>query len=522
MTATADAQAAAAGATGGLSAGRVSSAAWWALAPLLVGTFTGTLNNNIVNVPLKVVMRDLHVPLAEGALVVIAFNLTFAVLMPITGWLGDRIGRRRVFCAAVLLLTVGAGGAAVAPSLPVLVGCRVLQGAATAAILPTVMGLIAQIFGSAGRGRALGLWAATNGLGQAVGPPVGGLLAGWFGWRSIFWPAIPLGIIAFLGALRFVPAGSGTALRLDWAGALTLTVGAASVLGAATAIPREGAGSALVVTLLLAGVALLGVFGWWIRRASAPFIPPGLLAEPSYLRSSLAVFAQMFCLGTTLLAAPLYLTGAREESTLHAGLIVFALPVAMTVLAPVAGAATERFGPRYMIRAGLVILLVGEAAVGAEFVANSGRDFGVIVALFVAGSGVAFVQTPAATGATRSETGRLGAGLGLFNLLRFAGSALGAAWVAIVLSGGGSYGVLFGVCVVAAAVGIAGTFAGPSPVTVVEPTPAAGGPEEGPISAATSASTLANRSMRCASQIVNIVSGSRRSSRSSRDTRSSL
>lgn len=508
MTAAADAHAAGDAATHGGLDGRVSAAAWWALVPLLIGTFMGTLNNNIVNVPLKVVMHDLRVPLSEGALVVVAFNLTFAVLMPITGWLGDRLGRRRVFCTAVLSLTLSAAGAAVAPNLAVLVAFRVVQGAATAAILPTVMGLIAEIFGAAGRGRALGLWAAVNGLGQAVGPPVGGLLAGWFGWRTIFWPAMPLGLLAFAGALRFVPAGRGSRLRLDGTGALTLTLGAASVLGAATAIPREGAGSVLVVALAVAGVGLLATFGWWIRRARSPFIPPALLAEPSYLRSSLAVFAQMFCLGTTLLAAPLYLTGAGGESTLHAGLIVFALPVAMTMLAPVAGVATERFGPRYVIRAGLLALVVGEAAVGAEFVAGAGRSADLIVALLVAGGGVAFVQTPAATGATRSEAGRLGAGLGLFNLVRFAGSALGAAWVAIVLSGGGSYGVLFGACVVAAVLGIAGTFAGPSPLPIADPTTvaestagagstvSAAPPGDGPISAATSASTLASKSMR--------------------------
>ena len=468
--------------------------AWWALAALLVGTFTGTLNNNIVNVPLKVVMHDLHVPLSEGALVVIAFNLTFAVLMPITGWLGDRLGRRRVYCTAVTVLAVAALGAAVAPNLPVLVAFRVIQGAATAAILPTVMALIAQIFGTERRGRALGLWAATNGLGQAVGPPVGGLLAGWFGWRTIFYPAIPLGVIAFAGAMRWVPAARGENRRLDWPGALTLTLGAASVIAAATAVPKLGASSPVVVVFAVVGVALLAAFVTWIRRAEAPFIPPQLLREPSYLRSSLAVLAQMFCLGTTLLAAPLYLTRSLGQSTLHAGLVVFALPVAMTVLAPVAGIATERLGPRRVIRAGLLAIAVGEAVVGFEFAGHAGSGADLAVALAVTGAGVAFVQTPAATGATRSPAGRYGAGLGLFNLVRFAGSALGAAWVAIVLSGGGSYGVLFGACVGAALLGIAGTFAGPSPA--YEDSGSVDPSASGPISDATSASTFANRSIR--------------------------
>lgn len=441
----------------------VGPRAWWALAPLLVGTFTGTLNNNIVNVPMKDILRDLHVPLSQGALVVIAFNLTFAVLMPLTGWLGDRLGRRRMFCAAVVTLGAGAVGAAMAPNLGILVGFRVVQGAATAAILPTVMALIAQLFPSAGRGRALGIWAAVNGLGQAVGPPVGGVLAEWAGWRTVFWPVVPLVAVALVGTLRLVPHRPGEHIPLDARGAAALTLGAALVISAATAVPTLGASSPVVVGLAVAGAASLAAFLRGIRRRPAPFIPPQLLREPSYLRSSLAVFAQMFCLGTTLLALPLYLTRAAGRSTLDAGLLVFALPAAMTLLAPAAGLVTERLGPRVAIRAGLTVLAAGEAALGVELVARVGNGLELTLALLLAGAGVAFVQTPAATGATRSPAGRYGSGLGLFNLVRFAGSALGAAWVAIVLTGGGSYAVLFGVCVTMAGLGLAGTFAGPTP-----------------------------------------------------------
>jgi hypothetical protein len=147
-----------------------------------------------------------------------------------------------------------------------------------------------------------------------------------------------------------------------------------------------------------------------------------------------------------------------------------------------------------VIRGGLLAIAVGEAAIGIEFGAHAGRGLDLAVGLLVAGAGVAFVQTPAATGATRSPAGRYGAGLGLFNLVRFAGSALGAAWVAIVLSGGGSYGLLFGTCVGAALLGIVGTFAGVSPA--YEDAGSVEASASGPISAATSDSTLASKSIR--------------------------
>ncbi len=432
--------------------------AWLALVPLLLGTFCGTLNNNIVNVPLKNIMRDFRVPLSEGVLVVVAFNLTFAVLMPLTGWLGDRLGRRRVFISAVLVLGAGAIGAALAPNLVVLVGFRVVQGAATAAILPTVMSMIADIFGPARRGRALGLWAAANGLGQAVGPPLGGFLVGGLGWRAIFWPVVPLTAIAAVATLRVVPRYRSRPLRMDWQGALSLTAGAALLIGAATAVPKEGTSSPIVLGLAAGGAVALAFFWRTTRDDRRPFVSRTLLREPSFLSSSVAVFAQMFCLASTLLAVPLYLTRTVGQSSAHVGLLVFALPVAMTVLAPVAGFLTESLGARNAIRGGLAVLAASELLLGVELASHGGRGLDLVGALLLAGAGVAFVQTPAASGAIRSGGGRHGSALGLFNMLRFAGSALGAAWVAIALDTAHPFGLLFGVCVSISLLGLLGTF----------------------------------------------------------------
>jgi EmrB/QacA subfamily drug resistance transporter len=435
---------------------------WLPLAPLMAGTFLGTLNNNIVNVPLKQVLSYFRVPLSHGAFVVIAFNLTFAVLMPLTGWLGDRVGRRRLFCWAVATVALGGVGALSAPSLAVLIAFRVVQGVGTAAILPIVMAIIADVYPDERRGRALGVWAAVNGLGQAAGPPLGGLIASVWSWRLVFAPTVPLAVLAALGALVLVPRGTTRRQPMDLPGAMSLTCGAALLIGAVSAVPVSGLTSPVVLGPGVAGVALLAVFLLGIRRRASPFIPPQLLIEPSYLRSSLAVFAQMFCLGAMLLGVPLYLTRQLGLDAGRAGVLVFALPAVMTVLAPVAGRCAERWGPRRVLRAGLVTLLGAQAFAAAEF-GSGGPGWRLEPVLVFAGIGVAFVQTPAATGATRSPAGRVGAGLGLFNLVRFAGSAIGAAWVSITLTGAQRYGMLFLGCAVMAALGLAGTYAGPDP-----------------------------------------------------------
>jgi MFS family permease len=432
---------------------------WLVLAPLLIGTFTGTVNNAIVNVPMVDILTDLHVSLANGALVVVAFNLAFAVLMPLSGWLGDRIGQRRIFCIAMAGLAVGAVGAAVAPNLHVLVGFRVMQGVATAAVLPGVMSLITALVDPGRRGHALGLWAAVNGAGQAVGPALGGLLSGWLGWRSIFYPMVPLALLALVMTVLVVPRVEPRPVPLEWRGGLLLTLAAALLLGAASAVSPLGPGSPFVWAGAALG-ALAAVSFLLVERGRAgAFLRPGLLVEPVYLRSAVCVSAQMFCLGATLLGVPLFLVREQHLTTASAGLLVLTMPLTMAVLAPLAGVMTERHTPRVALRWGLGALLVGEVALTMLLGLDLGRPLPLVIALVVVGAGVAFVQTPAATAATRSRAGQAGPGLGLFNLLRFGASALGASWVAAVLGGGPDYGIVFAGCVVVTVVGLAGSFA---------------------------------------------------------------
>jgi MFS family permease len=435
-------------------------ARWYVMAPLLLGTFLGTVNNNIVSVPLNAIVHDFGVAVGQGALIVIAFSITVAALMPIAGWTSDRIGRRRVFCWSVAGVGAGALGAAFAPNLATLVIFRILQGAASASVVPAVLGIITEVVGVQRRGRAVGLWAGANGLGQAVGPPLGGLIAGAAGWRWIFAPTVLLAIIAVPATLRLVPRDAGRLIHLEWRGALSLTAGAALLLTGAAALPIAGVASPAVVVPMLLGLGSLWLFWRAIHRLPTPFIAPALLSELSFLRSSLAVAAQMFCLGSMLLGIPLYLTRVDGVSVGEAGLLVFTLPALMTLLAPVAGMATVRWGGRITLRCGLALLMVTQ--IGLALVLRSRTVVALDLALLLgaAGAGIAFVQTSAATGATRSPAGRLGAGLGLFNLLRFTGSGLGATWVAGVVSSGGSFAVIFAGTAVVGLLGLLGAFAG--------------------------------------------------------------
>ncbi|KJF24824.1 MFS transporter [Rhodococcus sp. AD45-ID] len=437
-----------------------------ALAALLVGTFVGTVSNNIVNVPLTAILDDFEAPLSSGIFVVVAFLLTFAAAMPLAGWIGDRFGRRRVYCAALIGTAICSLGAALAPSLPVLVMWRSFGGVAAAAFAPAVMGLIAWLFGPARRARAVGAWAAVNGIGQAMGPSLGGVVSDLMGWRWVFVPLIPAALIGYFATMKFIPRYPAKKMQLDWVGAITLTSGAGSIVLGISLASQGSRNAWLSGILVVAGIALVSVFVAWCLRAKDPFVPIDLVLESRFLRSALAAFAQMFALGATLLALPLYLTSGGSSTT-SAGLVLFVLPLSMTVSAPVVGRYVDRLGGRMTMRCGLSILIVGLCVLATILQLDVRNMWSLSGVLIVVGVGVAMVQTPAAAGSTRSPAGAVGTGLGLFNLIRFGGSAVGAAWVGIAVNVADSpFALLFGITSAVVAVGFAATFVGEDPIAV--------------------------------------------------------
>lgn len=431
---------------------------------LLAATLLGTVSNNIVNVPLREITADLGVGLSAGVLVVSGFILVLAVAMPLTGWVGDRFGRRRTLLVALALMAAVMLGAAVSVSLPMLVAFRAVQGLACAAIPPSVMGMLSTIYGPERRARLMSAWAAANGAGQVLGPPLGGALAYLLGWRAIFWVLAPVTMVVLAGCARAVPPVTGRPLALHWPGAVALTTGSALLITSATLLGIPGVFRWPAVVLAMLGTVFLWAFFVLSARTAAPLIAPQLLMEPRFLRSGMSAFAQMFCFGTIVVAVPLYVTGPMGRDTATTGMLILVLPAVMAIGAPAVGWLCHRTRPRLVLRAGLLVLAVAQVVLGCDLEAEGDSIAVLLIVLAATGLGITLVQTPSATGATRSPAGRSGAALGLFNLLRFAGSALGTAWVALIYPQGNLL-VLFGGCAVIAMAGLGASFIGADPVS---------------------------------------------------------
>lgn len=402
------------------------------LGAVLIGTFVGTLSNNFLNVPLHSILVEFNAPLTSGIFVIVGFMLTFAVSMPIFGWLGERYGLRLVYVSALVGSGICAIGAALAPNLPVLVVWRALAGVAAASFAPVVMALIAWMFGTRYRPAAVSAWATVNGIGQAVGPSAGGLIDGWLTWRWAMAALAPLCVFGVIATLRFVPRHPGAPQRLDYMGAVTFTLGTGAVVLSILLLSEPSVPMWLLPGMAVLGVALVFTSGRMSRRTENSFVPVHQMREREYVVYSVAGFAQMFAIGSILVLIPLYLTSVQSMSTAWAGIVLLALPVTMALAAPYVPRVITRLGLVPTVIGGLMVLTISLAGLATVLQMTESEVWLIAGLLVLNGLGIALVQTPASTGATQTRAGKTGAGLGIFNLIRFSGSAMGAGSIAVL------------------------------------------------------------------------------------------
>ena len=230
----------------------------------------------IVNVALPAIGRDFRAPVSGLQWTIDAYTLVVASLLMLSGSLGDRIGRRRVFQAGLVIFTLGSLACSVAPGLGWLVAFRALQAVGGSMLNPVAMAIVTNVFTDpAERARAIGLWGSVFGLSIALGPVVGGALVESVGWRSVFWVNVPIGIAAFALAARYVPESRAAVTRsLDPFGqALILVLLGAGSFGVIEG-PDLGWGSAPVVACFAVAVAAAAALLAWSRRAAEPLLDP--------------------------------------------------------------------------------------------------------------------------------------------------------------------------------------------------------------------------------------------------------
>jgi EmrB/QacA subfamily drug resistance transporter len=411
---------------------------WWTLLAVSVATFMLLLDITVVNVALPSIRQDLGASFTDLQWVVDAYALTLAALVLPAGSLADRLGRRRLFAAGLVIFSVASLLCALAPDPTLLSLARALQGVGGAVLFAVSLALVAQEF-PAGRqrGMAMGLYGATIGVAVAIGPLVGGALTDGLGWRSIFSLNLPVGVVALaVTQLKLRESRDPNATGVDWAGVVTFSGALFLLVLALVRGNAEGWGSRLIVSLLAGSAALLVAFIGIERRVRQPMLPLGLFRLPSFTGVQLAAFAVSGSLLAMFLYLTLYLQNYLGYAPLAAGLRYLPITLLAFLVGPIAGALLSRVPARALLSAGLAmtgvgLLLMSGIQTGSEWTSLLGG-------FLVAGAGVGLLNPVIANLAVSVVPNQhSGMAAGINDAFRQVGIAVGiAAWGAILVGRG--------------------------------------------------------------------------------------
>jgi EmrB/QacA subfamily drug resistance transporter len=436
----------------------------WTLVLTGAAFFMVTLDSLVVMTALPVMGRDLRAGLSTLEWTVNAYALTCAAGIVTFAALGDRYGRRRVFLGGLALFTVASAACAVAPTAGALIAARAVQGVGAAVIIPLSLTILSGAFPAARRGAIVGIWGGIAGIAVAGGPLIGGAVTQGLNWHWIFWVNVPVGAVAVVLSANRLPQTRGPLTRLDLPAVVLVTGGAAILLWALVRADTAGWGSAPTIGGLVLGAVLLTAFLGWERRAATPMLPPGLFRIRAFAASSATAFLMTAALMAAVFLTSQYLQGVLGHSPVQAGLRLLPWTATPLVIAPLAGALSDRIGTRPVLAAGMFLQGVGLAWFAVVATADAG--YGRLVAPFlVAGVGISMALPTSATAALGAvPPTELGKASGANNTLQRFGGAFGIAVASAVFSAQGRLGSAAGfvagyrpAVAAAAALSLAGT-----------------------------------------------------------------
>ncbi|MFD5798406.1 MFS transporter [Streptomyces diastatochromogenes] len=394
-----------------------------------------SLDNTVLNVALPSVQRDLDAPTSGLQWTIDAYTLVLASLLMLAGSTADRIGRKKVFMAGLVVFSIGSLLCSLAPNLELLVVFRMVQAVGGSMLNPVAMSIITNTFTDPReRARAIGVWGGVVGISMAAGPLAGGLLVESVGWRSIFWVNLPVGLAALLLTLRFVPESRAPrARRPDPVGQVLVIALFGSLTYAIIEAPDSGPGT-VVPFAVVACAALLALLRYEPRRAE-PLIDLRFFRSAPFSGATVIAISAFAALGGFLFLSTLYLQNVRGLDALHAGLWMLPMAAPCFLCAPLSGRLVGSRGPRLpLLVAGAAMTASGVLFAAFEAETSNATLFAGYV-LF--GIGFGFVNAPitntAVSGMPRAQAGVAAA---VASTSRQLGQTLGVAIVGAVLAAG--------------------------------------------------------------------------------------
>jgi EmrB/QacA subfamily drug resistance transporter len=407
---------------------------WFALSILALAQFLVVLDASIVNIALPVLGRGLHMDTTALAWVITAYVLAFGGLLLLGGRLADRYGHRRVFLIGTAGFVAASALAGLSATSGMLLAARSLQGASAALLAPAALALLTHLFpDSADRTKALGVWGGVAGIGSAAGVLLGGVLTAAFGWQSVFFVNVPIGVIVLVAIpLLITRDTTGARGRLDIPGAATIAGALVSAVGALSAVSQLGPVHPLTIGLGIVAILLGVAFILIEQRATEPLMPLQIFRNRNLTVGNIVMLLAGAAMVALFFALSVYMQAVLGYSALTTGLSQLPLAGALVLIAGVVPMVIARVGARPTIIGSLIVLAVG--LVWLAFAPADAQYATQLLGpslLIGIGMGGAFVTTTqlSVDGVAGGEAGLAG---GLINTSQQIGGALGLAVLATV------------------------------------------------------------------------------------------
>lgn len=403
------------------------------MATVCIGAFMGQLDASIVTLAVPSIRTDMDAPLSQVEWVALIYLLVLVGSISAIGRLADMLGRKLLYVYGFVLFTLASLVCGFAPDITWLLVARAVQAVGAAMLQANSVALIRTSMPAGKLGKAIGLQGAAQAVGLALGPSVGGLLIGAGGWRWVFFVNIPAGVIGMLLGWFLLPRTRVKAPRagMDWPGLVFLMPAVGALLLALSEASRLGFGTLVVPVLLAASLVLFLFVARRERRTAHPLVDLSLFRAGTFSRGISTALLSYLVLFGILFVTPLFLESAPSLPSAQAGLLLTVLPVALAVVAPVAGLMADRFGARVPTSAGMGLT----AAALVMLALSPGNLWAMGAALAVMGLGLGLF-TPAnnATVAAAGHDHQAGMVSGVLNMTRGVGTSLGVALGAVAYS----------------------------------------------------------------------------------------
>ncbi len=387
-----------------------------------------SMDATIVNVAIPSIRADLGATASQLQWVIDVYTLVLASLLMLSGAMGDRFGRRRVFQAGLLIFAIGSLLCSLAPGIDALIAARLLQAIGGSMLNPVALSIISQVFtGPVERARAIGIWGAVVGISMALGPTVGGLLIHLISWRAVFWINLPICLAAIVLTAIFVPETRSTTMRnIDPVGQLLAVVFLFGAVFTLIEGPALGWDNVRVIAAGAASVLTFAAFLRYESRRTDPFIDLRFFRSVPFASATVIAICAFASWGALLFMMSLYLQGARGYSAVQTGLIYLPIAVGALVFSPLSGRLVGRYGARPSLLVSGVMIAVASTVLA--LLPESAPVWALMTVFAVFGIGFSMVNAPITNAAVSGmPLDRAGAASAVTSTSRQIGVSIGVA-----------------------------------------------------------------------------------------------